>query len=68
MSNTHLEKIDKIASKINASPVVTKAQDFTIFTTDTGEKVKTSERICKGIINDLMFVRGTSTGIFYPDR
>ena len=48
MSNSHLEKIDKIASKISSSPLVASKQDFTIFTTDAGDKVKTTERICKG--------------------
>jgi serine/threonine-protein phosphatase 2B catalytic subunit len=54
MSNSHLEKIDKIASKISSSPLSKTGQDFTAFTLESGEKVKTTERICKGIIISLI--------------
>jgi hypothetical protein len=48
MSDETTDKIDKIASKIKSAPINSTGQDFTLFTMDTGEKVKTTERICKG--------------------
>ena len=49
MSNSHLDKIDKIAAKIGASSLTKPAAtEFNIFTTETGEKVSTEERVCKG--------------------
>jgi hypothetical protein len=42
------ETVEKIASKIKAPGTVNPAIDFTHHTLETGEVVKTTERICKG--------------------